>query len=66
MENLSVETLDCITSHMQAFLSQSGEQMADFGEPCSGCPHVKTCDFDWFGKMQPIFDRSNVKFKLIC
>ena len=61
---LSVESVDCLTQHMQAFLNQSGEKEADFGEPCENCAYAESCQFDWYGKMQPLFSQSNVGFSM--
>lgn len=59
---LNVESADCLTRHMQAFLNQSGRKEADFGEPCADCTHAESCQFDWYGKMKPLFNQSNEKF----
>lgn len=59
---LDIESVDCITQHMQAFLNQSGKREADFCEPCANCAYAESCQFDWYGKMQPLFRQSNVGF----
>ncbi|MDE6056311.1 MAG: hypothetical protein K2G55_21705 [Lachnospiraceae bacterium] len=60
---LRIESVDCLTQHMQAFFNQSGEDReADFGEPCANCAYAESCDFDWYGKMQPLFRQSSVGF----
>lgn len=61
---LSIESANCLTQHMQAFLDQSGERKANFGEPCADCPYAESCEYDWYGKMKPLFEQSDVKFRL--
>ena len=62
---ISQETADCVTQHMNAFLQQCHEEKtADFGAPCATCIHVDKCNMGWYTKMRPIFDHSNVAILL--
>lgn len=62
LEEFSIETIDCVVRHVNALLEQSNhDRMADFGEPCANCEYAETCRFDWFNKMQPLLEKSNVK-----
>ena len=63
MEQLSI---DCIAQHLKIFHEQSLlNKTADFGEPCSTCPHVmKECRLDWLTRMKPLFCRTDVQIRL--
>lgn len=65
MENVSQVSVDCIAQHIKIFHEQSAtKKMADFGEPCATCSHVKSCDLDWLAKMKPLFEKSGVAIQL--
>ena len=56
---------DCVVQHINAFLRQSTDKrVADFGEPCADCVHVKECKFSWLTKMQPIIQMSDIPIQL--
>ncbi len=59
-------TIDCIAQHLKVFHQQGVEErIADFGEPCSACPHVmKECRLDWLTKMEPLFNRTEIQISL--
>lgn len=63
MEQLSI---DCIAQHLKIFHEQSVfDKTADFGEPCSTCPHaMKECRLEWLTRIKPLFDRTNIQVKL--
>ena len=63
MEQLSI---DCIAQHLKVFYEQAVfNKVADFGEPCSRCPHVmKKCRLDWLTRMKPLFDRTDIQIRL--
>ena len=63
MEKLSI---DCIAQHLKVFHEQAVlDKTADFGEPCSTCPHVmKECRLDWLTRMRPLFDRTDIQIRL--
>lgn len=65
MEQISVETADCVIRHMNAFIRQCHEERAaDFGEPCAYCRHSESCGYDWLARMQPLLDVSNEEIQL--
>lgn len=65
VENISQETIDCMAQHIKAFHEQDAcGKVADFGEPCATCKHVKECGFDWLAKMKPAFEQSGVTIQL--
>lgn len=59
-------SIDCIAQHLKVFHEQAVfNRTADFGEPCSRCPHVmKECRLDWLTRMKPLFDRTNIQIGL--
>ena len=63
MEQLSI---DCIAQHLKIFHDQSTLiRTADFGEPCSTCPHaMKECKLDWLTRMKPLFDKTDIQIRL--
>lgn len=59
------ETIDCIAYHIKAFHKQAANgKLADFGEPCAACEHSEKCKFDWFARMKPVFEQSNITIQL--
>ena len=63
MEQLSI---DCIAQHLKIFHEQLLlNKTADFGEPCSTCPHVmKECRLDWLTRMKPLFCKTDIQIRL--
>ncbi len=63
MEQLSI---DCIAQHLKTFHEQAVfDKTADFGEPCSSCPHaMKECRLNWPARMKPLFSRTNIQIRL--
>lgn len=63
MEQLSI---DCIAQHLKIFHEQAVfDKTADFGEPCSTCPHVmKECELEWLTRMKPLFCRTDIQIRL--
>lgn len=63
MEQLSI---DCIAQHLKIFHEQAVfDKTADFGEPCSTCPHVmKECKLEWLTRMKPLFSRTDIQIRL--
>lgn len=63
--NIDIQSIDCVLQHAKCLRKQAlkGER-ADFGEPCAECIHREECGFDWFGKMRPLLDLSNVTIPL--
>lgn len=63
MEQLSIE---CIAQHLKIFHEQAVfDRTADFGEPCSQCPHaMKECRLDWLTRMSPLFDKTDIQIRL--
>ncbi len=55
----------CIARHIKAYHRQCFDrEIADFGEPCSDCEFYKTCKFDWFARMKPLFENTNITIQL--
>ena len=55
----------CIARHIKAYHRQCFDrEIADFGEPCSDCEFCKTCKFDWFARMKPLFENTNITIQL--
>ena len=63
MDQLSI---DCIAQHLKTFHEQAVfDKKADFGEPCSRCPHaMKECRLDWLARMKPLFSRTDIQIRL--
>ncbi len=58
--------LHCISQHFMTFYDQAREErVADFGEPCANCINVSSCDMDWFSKVKPIIDKTNLKLSYV-
>lgn len=62
---LDTEGMICAAQHIKTFHKQSAkEEVADFGEPCSDCINIGTCDLNWLAKLKPLFKESGVPIRL--
>jgi len=62
---LDAEGMICAAQHIKTFHKQSAkEEVADFGEPCSDCIKIGTCDLNWLAKLKPLFKESGVPIRL--
>lgn len=60
------KAIDCIMQHIKTFHDQAvDEVVADFGEPCQTCPHVRNCSYDWLSVIEPIHSQSTVRISLL-
>lgn len=60
------KTVNCVIQHIKVFHEQAiSECVADFGEPCQTCPHIRECDFDWLSVMNPLIQHSAVNFSMV-
>jgi len=61
------KAIDCMVQHIKTFHDQAvDEVVADFGEPCQTCPHVRNCSYDWLSVIEPIHSQSTVKISLLA
>jgi hypothetical protein len=59
------KAIDCMAQHVKTFHEQAiSECVADFGEPCQTCPHIKECNFDWLSVMHPLIQQSAVSISM--
>lgn len=64
--DMEQKAIDCMVQHIKTFHEQAmDEVVADYGEPCQTCPHIKECNFDWISVMHPILSESTVKISML-
>ncbi|MDE6052186.1 MAG: hypothetical protein K2G55_00185 [Lachnospiraceae bacterium] len=62
---LDTEGMICAAQHIKTFYKQCAkEEVADWGEPCSDCINIGTCNMDWLAKLKPLFEESGVPIRL--
>lgn len=58
--------IDCAVQHIKTFHDQATDEViADFGEPCQTCPHVRDCNYDWLSVIEPMLSKSAVKISML-
>lgn len=62
---LGTEGMVCAAQHIKTFHKQCAKrEIADWGEPCSDCINIQTCNLDWLAKLKPLFEESGVPIRL--
>lgn len=64
-DKLGKEGMVCAAQHIKTFFKQCARgEIADWGEPCSDCINIETCNLDWLAKLKPLFKESGVPIRL--
>ena len=60
------KAIDCMVQHVKTFHEQAvDEVVADFGEPCQTCIHIRNCNYDWLSVMKPLVSQSTVRISML-
>lgn len=59
------EAVDCIMQHFKIFYEQANNsEIASFTEPCKKCANLDECKCSWLTKLEPLFEKSNIKLNM--
>lgn len=59
------EAVDCIMQHFKTFYEQAiNNEIASFAEPCKKCTKLGKCKCSWLTKLEPLFEKSNIKLNM--
>lgn len=62
---INADGMICAAQHIKTFYKQcEKEEIADWGESCSDCINIGTCNLDWLAKLKPLLVESGVPIRL--